>query len=297
MDTSDGSNLVLQEMSSDGLATALVLGWRSDRAKGRLFLAAVAIVNLGCTTLTKSPVTRQQLFVAPNNRLMSLPCVSKEYAAKAWQNDFIMMLVTSGCCRVVQLESGAKAYLGDDIVLLSRFNRALIAGDFDFLKLLLWPAQYGAPSAKDFKEAEKQAEEAPSSDPAAVEQEGPAVDIIEKVALNLKGVADHLGELYNQVKEQSSITKDLNTNFVLLVEEASSKFSAVVSRLDTIAQTLEKVSVERAREDREDLRDVMTRLVESDVRKRSLINQLEGESRKVEALLKIMEEKGVSVGK
>jgi hypothetical protein len=242
---------------------------RTTREKARLFVSVMGVLRLyALTSMEGTAASRHDLFGLPRTLDDSdYPAVTKEASGRSWQATFLDALVRHGYAKLAVVD-GQRLYKPGDVKKLQDMVSNAVLVRTDELKALLWPSQYGSQEEEPVEEEQTEVEEPPSP-------EAPAgVDVIEKVANTLQEVAQHLSGLYKTTGEQ-------NQRSIAL----SQALDGLAGRLESGLKQFEVVAGEEGRRVNAQLLELLTRHGEIDVRKKSLINQLEAESRKAEQVL------------
>jgi hypothetical protein len=249
---------------------------RTPREKARLFVSVTAVLRLyALTSMPDTAASRGDLFGLPRTVEPSdYPSVAKEASGRNWQAHFLEELVNHGYAEQVQKE-GQRLYKAANAKKLETLVVSITKLETSELKAMLWPSQYA--SQDDVPE---ETEETASEEP---EQESSAnlgvTEVIERVASNLGEVAQHLSSLYETTSESNNRSVALGQTL-----------DAIAGRLETGLRKFEEVAGEEGRRVNAQLLELLTRHTEIDIRKKSLINQLEAESRKAEQVLSLIAE-------
>lgn len=260
-------------------AKAIDLDKTANRAKARLYLAGLAIVRLQSET----PLTRNQLFAPAGDHEDGIKSIPKEGMGRSWQNDFLEMLTAANLAVSITGPSG-KMYVSGDNEKRALVVYNMLYGNQSGLKLLLWPKDYDAPTAAEIRDAseqpiEEEEDEEVEEERVAPAEPGPSVDVISKVAERLSEVAQHLGELYRQTQKSTEAT-----------EQSGTALTELASRMESALGQMERVAGEEKRRLYAELSELVTKMNENEIRKKSLMNQLEAESRRSEATMQKIKE-------
>jgi hypothetical protein len=228
-----------------------------NRNKARVYLATLVLLRL-----STSGTTRKELFAPGSDADETVPTLRKEGSGRGWQSDYLAALAERGVIEE-STGGGTKVYFLTDALVRDSIIDNVIAGNQEMLKAILWPQDY-VPIVAEGEDGEESEED----------DDEPVPEILSIVASRLGDVGQHLSALY-QTSEKST-DSSIKTQTAL---------TEVATRLEIMLARFEYVVGEDERRIRAGLMDMVTRLQESETRKKSLMNQLEAESRKAEAVL------------
>jgi hypothetical protein len=283
-DDDDSSAISLSPRIPREFAAKIELNKQSNRMKARLYLAGVALSRL----LVDFPQSRTDLFSPGGEHEAGIKALIKEGSARAWQTDFLEILVASGVANV-EISKNGRSYTLADSDKKKLLVKNMLDGDQSGLKLLLWPKDYDAPTAAEIRAASDGGkriifDEGEEEEEALVEetqepQQDEAVGVLDKVAGSLTEVAGHLGELYKANEKTNAITA-----------ESSVHLRALTERLEIGLKQLEVLANDEKRRIYGELGDLISKAAETEIRKKSLFSQLESESRRSETTIQKIKE-------
>lgn len=266
------------------LALKVGLDKQSNRNKARLYLAGLAIARL----TNKASQFRTELFRPGGDHENGIKALAKEALARSWQSDFLEMLVAAGIANV-DIQKTGHYYSLADVDKRKLLIENMLDGDQQGLRLLLWPKDYGGPTAAEMRAAAAQGRgvsitaeelsEDQQDEAQVVEEADDQLGVLGKVADSLKEVAGHLGELYSATEKTTATTA-----------ESSANLKELTDRMERGLQHLELLTNEEKRRIYGELGDLVSKAKETEIRKKSLFSQLESESRRSETTMQRIKE-------
>jgi hypothetical protein len=244
-----------------------------NRSQAWFLLASIAVRRLAAG---EKKWTRAELFLPAGDEMLESPELRKQGNAKQWQNTFLDRLVHA---EVVErsTEKHTHEYSAADLEALRRIVEDVRNDEGVLLKRYIWPNQYPEEIDEGPIEEETLEEE---------EHELPtATSAVTEVAEQLSTMVKHLLALVSVSKTNSETIVEFSAFLKEIREDvAEVKKSALETH-----QHMRNIADKLAGEERRQLTELAAVAVETNARRKSLLNQLEAQMRKDEGLVDSIE--------
>ncbi len=245
-----------------------------DKNSARVHLAAGAILRFATESVApraqQSGYTIKQLF-SPFADIPENKTVSDQGKTRSWQRDFVHRLLAQD---LIEKQDGHTLtyYPTEGKERLTEILTDFIDGDGIQLKRLVFPHLYPDDGGEVISDDEASDDDEGNSE---ADAEGSEAGAISEIATQLQAVAAHLSTLFESLNALASRQG-------AAIERMEDQGRAQSERFGQLLDAFDKLRAEYANTDRQLLQQLVTRLTDSEARKRSLANQWEAESRRTE---------------